>query len=183
MHGRALARGPVPSRPPCRWLRRRLESTDHHLRDTLEIPVERDDRQAVLSRRSGDPEVVRRHGRALSPEVIVDRRVSVGGLVIDRGNATSWCRQELLEQALVLQRPATLQKARTQLPENDGAKPQLGSLLHDRDGLRVMPEERSVCRGVQEEAAHFHISGSICRCSRSAAMNSRYSSSDHCPAR
>src|SRR6185503_2652022 len=60
----------------------RLEPPYKHLGDTVEIAVQGDDSQAVLSRGRGDPEVVRRDRGALPPQVVVDRGVALGGLFI-----------------------------------------------------------------------------------------------------
>ena len=77
--GRALTRH-------LRW----LEPLHQYLGNLVEVPVESYDREAVLGRRGGDPQVVRGYWRAPAPEVVVDHRVPVRGVLVHHDHRATW---------------------------------------------------------------------------------------------
>ena len=121
---------------------RDVEETESSYRHVVELlrhlyGILKEQQKVVLDHQRGDPKIVGRDGRALTPEFGEEGRIVVGRLLIGVGDADARGVEELGELRLV---PASLGpggESRPQLSEDDERQAHVLGAAQDLDGLRV----------------------------------------------
>ena len=118
---------------------RRLEVLHEDVRDGGDVLVEGQQHEAVLSRRGGDPQVVRRNRAPPTAQVIPDGRVPLGGLLVHGDDIDAFRVEEVTEYFAVLRLEGAADESVQQLSEHHGSQEDLGGLPQRLQEALVAP--------------------------------------------
>jgi hypothetical protein len=125
----------------------------------IEVGISGVENQPVLKRQGCDPEVMRRNGSSLHPELAKSGGVVVGGSVVREEDVDAALHQEATEDALVVPGMTAEGEPCAKLRHDHKGEIHTVGVSDDLNGLRHALAQIDVPVCVQSDV-HFHIAGS-----------------------